>query len=107
MTVYCGATCNLCEFLDPKVRCTWKNMGTSGANAYSENQLQEMFLSKKGRSDVEFLTNTEPYVLLFKKFVSDLEGKTLLKLTEKELARSTDQGVVNMKAKAGVFFFFN
>ena len=93
MTIHCAATCNMCEFLDPKVRCTWKNMGSSGADAYVGNQLQEMFLSKKGRSDVVFLTNTEPYVLLFKNFVSDLEGKTLMKLTERDLARSTDQGV--------------
>ena len=96
----CGASCGFCEFMDPKKRCTYENMGMDPSDAFPNavaDDLDSFFTSlgtsaeMKEKYDFEFLS-TEPYVGVFHNFLSDVEIDTLLALTKSELKRSTDQG---------------
>jgi hypothetical protein len=95
MTVMCAASCGRCELLDPKLRCSEENMKIKFEDAYKPGDLNNMFRSLINRSDVETeVLRTSPYMVLVKNFISEEESSTLLRLTEKKLKRSTDQGEI-------------
>ena len=98
MLVMCAESCKSCEMLDPAKRCAPENMGLPNPipNGYKPGDLKNMFesLSKRYGDKVEYLS-VDPYVVVIRDFVSDLEGQTILDLTVDNLERSTDQGQVS------------
>jgi prolyl 4-hydroxylase len=93
MTVMCAASCNRCELRDPKKRCTEENMGIKFDDAYRPGDLDAMFESLATRDDIKVL-NRKPWMVLVRNFITEKESSTLLRLTEKGLKRSTDQGEI-------------
>ena len=95
MTVMCAASCNRCELLDPKKRCSEENMNVKLENAYNPGDLNRMFETLQERTDSELqVLSTNPWMVLVKNFITDKEISTLLKLTSRNLKRSTDQGEI-------------
>ena len=95
MTVMCAASCNTCELLDPKKRCSEENMKIKFVDAYQPGDLNKMFESLLERKDVNIeVLHKNPWMVLVRNFITESESSTLLKLTAKGLKRSTDQGPV-------------
>jgi len=95
MTVMCAAACNRCELLDPKKRCTEENMGVKLVDAYGPGDLNKMFEELAARKDLNVtVLHKDPWMILVRNFIPESEGEMLLKLTEKGLRRSTDQGQI-------------
>ena len=92
----CAASCNTCELLDPKKRCSEENLGIKLVDAYKPGDLENMFTELSTRKDLNVeIVNRKPWMLLFKNFTTEHEISTLMKLTIDKLKRSTDQGDIS------------
>jgi len=91
----CAASCARCELLDPKIRCDKKTMNISLLDTYAPGGVSKVFDNILVQPDlagkVEILSR-DPFMLVIRDFVTDIEGSTLIDLTAKSLKRSTDQG---------------
>jgi prolyl 4-hydroxylase len=104
MTVNCAATCRVCHLMDPKVRCSLERLGLGNESAVGPGDIARMFESLPRRYpqyNVQFLSEPgrsapdDPYVATFDNFVTAEEARVVWQLTEKNLARSTDQGAID------------
>mmetsp|Transcript_2342 Transcript_2342/g.3156 ORF Transcript_2342/g.3156 Transcript_2342/m.3156 type:complete len:388 (+) Transcript_2342:100-1263(+) len=96
MAVMCGATCDVCELLDPHVRCTAERVGMAAEPAFKPGEIGEMFSGLQERFpqyNVTYLSMPPegPWVARIDNFLSDEEVEALI-VKPGLVKRSTDQG---------------
>jgi prolyl 4-hydroxylase len=92
MSVFCAASCARCEWLNPKIRCDPKNIGIEPKDAIGPGDLRRLFDNLPNKGYKVDYTSRDPPLVVIDNFVTDVEIKRLLELTDKNLHRSTDQG---------------
>ena len=104
MIVNCPISCNSCDLLDYKKRCSRKNLNITDQHAYGPGDMNRMFeglhTSFADRYTISYLSN-DPYIVRFDNFLSDIEIDELLKSVNDNWERSTDTGSVNEFGETG------
>lgn len=67
-------------------------MGIKQTDAWAPGDLNKLFERLSQEPNVDVIRKGDPWVVLINDFITNKESTQILKLTEKELKRSTDQG---------------
>ena len=95
MYVFCAASCQACELMDPKVRCNEERIGYTRRAAMEPGDLNSLFQhlpSRLPEYNTSYLSMPPlgPWIAQFDSFISDDEIEVLLSYSD-GLKRSTDQ----------------
>ena len=104
MVINCPSSCNSCHLLDHKVRCDRDRLGIPKDHVYKPGEMEAMFKEIEGkfgdRYDVTVLS-TEPWVVTFDNFLTDIEITELISSVNGNWERSTDTGSQNEFGETG------
>lgn len=104
MIINCPHSCQSCHLRDAKVRCNRNFLNISTEPVYKAGDMDNMFSSIVERFGDRYnvsVQSTDPWVVVFEDFVSEVEAAALISTVEGTWERSTDTGQANEFGETG------